>query len=152
MYVGWGVGQRAFLGYGARIQCSHCSNCVVEQIFVTYSYEEAMFIRWKHLGDRGSQEGDGAILFLCPTCMHGFKILGSEAAEREKKNIAKTQGGVAAAAFGIQAIDHLSLAQSRFDITYTKNWVANLNVLRKRSYFKLLRRAGLHQLAQKLDN
>ncbi|MFZ2169891.1 MAG: hypothetical protein WAW61_09685 [Methylococcaceae bacterium] len=148
----WGTGQRAFLGFGATLDCSHCNNRVVEQIYATYSYEQAVIFRWKHLGDRGSEEGDGVILFLCPTCMYGTQALGAEAAEREKKKIAKTQGGTAAAAFAIDIENQLKSVQARFDMRYTREWFNSLNLLAKHSHVKLLQRLGLYKIAEQLGS
>jgi hypothetical protein len=150
MSVGWGTGQRAFIGFGAIINCAHCNNRGVEQIFVTYSYEQAFMVHWKHLGDRGSEPGDGLILFLCPTCLHGSQVFGAEAAEAEKKRVAKRDGGAAAAGFAIAAHRSLTQAGLRFHLTETKKWFGSLSILAQRSTLKLYKRIGLYELSGRL--
>jgi len=150
MWAGFGMGQKQFIGYGATIDCQHCNNRVVEQVFVTYSYEEIFLFRWKHMGKRGSMPGDGNLVFMCPTCNYGFEVVGREAIEGHKKKLGKEQGGEAAAAFAIDAEQQLKVAQERFDLQHTANWVSKLNPIRKMSYFKLLRRVGATLLVSKL--
>lgn len=144
------MGQKEFVGYGQAITCQHCNNRVVEQAFATYSYEEVFLFRWKHMGERGSLPGDGSIIFMCPTCNYGFQVLGQEAIEAEKKAKAKKEGGAVAAKFAIDSAHSLTSAQARFDLHHTANWVSKLNPIKKMSYFKLLRRLGLTELASQL--
>lgn len=152
MWAGFGFGQKDFIGYGATIDCQHCHNRVVEQVFVTYSYEEIFVLRLKHMGERGSAPGDGSIIFMCPTCNFGFECKGQEAADAEKDKLAKKGGGAAAAKFAIESEHLLTAAQERFDLHHTANWVSKLNPLKKISYFKLLRRLGLLRVASQLSD
>jgi hypothetical protein len=151
MSAGWGTGLREFIGYGATLTCTHCHNRVVEQVWATYSYEEAAFIRWKHFGERGSEECDGYIQFICGTCLNGVQFIGAEAAERKKKKVAKEEGGTAAAAFAIEVENRLKALTVRFDMNHTTQWFKTLNVLQKRGTLKVLNRVGLYELAAKLS-
>lgn len=151
MNVGWGTGQREFVGYGAPIHCAHCRNHVVEQVFTTYSYEEAFFVRWKHMGDRGSQGEDGRILFLCPICLHGTTILGAEAIEATKKKLAKSEGGASAARFAIESQNNLIAASQRINLSATQTWFNTLSPIARRSKRKVLLRAGLASVAESLS-
>lgn len=150
MSVGWGTGHRAFIGYGAAINCNHCNNRSIEMVFATYSYEEALFIRWKHLGDRGSQAGDGRILFLCPTCERGVQFIGAEALPSEMKRVGKAGGGAAAAQFAMEVQRKLVEVQGRFDLTHTRKWYGALSLLEQRFTRKILQRLGLFELIEKL--
>lgn len=152
MWAGWGSGQKEFIGYGADIECQHCHNRVVEQVWATYSYEEWFVIKLKYLGGRGSDAGDGDIIFMCPTCTYGFRVQGLEAAAVTKKELANNyQGAASAAQFAIEAEHQLQAAQARFSIPHTKNWIRKQNPIKRISYFKMLRRLGLVTLAMTLD-
>jgi hypothetical protein len=130
--------------------CNHCNNRSIEQVFATYSYEEALFIRWKHLGDRGSQAGDGRILFLCPTCERGVQFIGTEALFSEMKRDGKAGGGVATAQFAMEVQRKLVEVQKRFDLTNIRQWYSSLSLLHQRSTRKILQRLGLFELIEKL--
>ncbi|HMX99905.1 MAG: hypothetical protein KDI39_14355 [Pseudomonadales bacterium] len=153
MVGGWGTGFRDFVGYGERIKCSNCNNNVIEHIYVTYSYE--MFIvKWRHMGDRGSEKGDGYIQFLCPTCLHGFQIMGLEAVVMAKNNIAKYSAKHdtgKADTFAIDAQRKILAAVDRFDIQATKSWFNSIGFMSKRSAKKTLERVGLIDIVKVLD-
>ena len=152
MVTGWGSGFQEFVGYGASINCPNCHNQTTEQIYVTYSYEMVMLIKWRHMGDRGSWVDDGYIQFLCPICLHGYQIMGLEAVTAEKKKIAKQDGGPSAAAFAIEAQNKINALNNRFDMEKSRSWFKSLSYLRKRDVVKALNRVGLNRVATLLES
>ena len=148
---GFGSGQKTFIGYGSVIECSHCNNRGVEQVWATYSYEQVLFVRVKYMGQPGSKAGDGDIVFSCPICNYGFRVTGLESANVSKNSIAKGfRGSVGAAEYGVNTENELASVQNRFNVSYTKEWVSKLNIIERNSYFKVLRRLGLFDILGRL--